>query len=99
MDPVERTQEVGLEFTDGMALPGSAGELVWEDTQAHLPAEYLLRRQSIPGVFVIHDNRAEFVALLDSVEGRPVPVTFPKQQLIVEKGRFRLQHGDEVAIK
>jgi len=99
VDPVERTQELRLEFVSDKALPGTAGELYWVDKQAHLPAEYLLRRKSIIGVFIVKDNRAEFVALPDAVEGRPARVTFTADQQVVEKGRFRLQHGDAVIIK
>ncbi len=99
VDPVERTQEVRLEFVGDKALPGSAGELYWVDNQAHLPAEYLLRRKSIIGVFVVKNNRAEFVALPDAVEGRPARVTFSRDQQVVEKGRFRLQNGDAVTIQ
>jgi RND family efflux transporter MFP subunit len=99
VDPVERTQEVRLEFVSENALPGSAGELYWVDKQAHLPAEYLLRRKSIIGVFVVKDNRAEFVALPDAVEGRPARVTFADGLRVVEKGRFRLQNGDVVSIE
>ncbi|WP_455212837.1 efflux RND transporter periplasmic adaptor subunit [Kaarinaea lacus] len=99
VDPVERTQEVRLEFVGDIALPGSAGELHWIDNQAHLPAEYLLRRKSIIGVFVVKNNRAEFVALPDAVEGRPARVTFSSDQQVVEKGRFRLQNGDAVTIQ
>lgn len=99
VDPVERTQEVRLEFVSDKALPGSAGELHWTDNQAHLPAEYLLRRKSIIGVFVVKNNRAEFVALPDAVEGRPARVRFSANEQVVEKGRFRLQHGDAVTIQ
>jgi hypothetical protein len=99
VDPVERTQEVRLEFVGDKALPGSAGELYWTDNQAHLPAEYLLRRKSIIGVFVVKDNRAEFVALPAAVEGRPARVTFSGDLQVVEKGRFRLQNGDAVSLK
>jgi RND family efflux transporter MFP subunit len=99
VDSVERTQEVRLEFAGDKALPGSAGELYWVDNQGHLPAEYLLRRKSIIGVFVVKNNRAEFVALPDAVEGRPARVTFSGDLPIVEKGRFRLQNGDAVTIK
>jgi RND family efflux transporter MFP subunit len=99
VDPVERTQELRLEFVDDKALPGSAGELFWQDNQAHLPAEYLLRRKNIIGVFIVKENRAEFVALPDAVEGRPARVTFAGSQRVVEKGRFRLQHGDTVTLK
>ncbi|WP_455205594.1 efflux RND transporter periplasmic adaptor subunit [Kaarinaea lacus] len=99
VDPIERTQEVRLEFVSDKALPGSAGELFWKDTTAHLPAEYLLRRKSILGVFVVKNDLAEFVALPEATEGRPARVSFPKDYLVVEKGRFRLQHGAKVVIK
>lgn len=99
VDPVERTQEVRLEFVGDRALPGSAGELHWTDNQAHLPAEYLLRRKNIIGVFIVKNNRAEFVALPDAVEGRPARVTLSGDQQVVEKGRFRLQNGDAVTIQ
>lgn len=99
VDTVERTQEVRLEFTADAALPGTAGELQWEDTEAYLPAEYLLRRKNMLGVFIVTDKRAQFVALPTAVEGRPARVSFRGDQKVVDKGRYRLQHGDTVIVK
>ena len=98
-DPVSRTREARLTFTNEAALPGSAGELVWRSTRPALPAELLIRRQGRLGVFVVEEGRAKFVPLPDAEEGRPAAVSLPAQTPIVTLGRFRLQDGDPVALR
>jgi len=95
----ERTQEIRLEFVDQKALVGMAGELVWKNKQAHVPADLLVRRNGQLGIFVVgKGNQAKFVTLVDAVEGRPAPVDFALATRIVTKGRFKLQDGDVLSI-
>jgi len=95
----ERTQEIRLEFVDQKALVGVAGELVWKNQQAHVPADLLVQRNGQLGVFVVgKNNQAKFMTLQDAVEGRPALVDFSMATRIVTKGRFKLQDGDELSI-
>jgi len=95
----ERTQEVRLSFTAEKPLPGSAGELIWKSNIPHLPAEFLVKRNNQYGVFVVEDDKAKFVALEHAIAGRAVPVPLDAKQLVVTKGQYRLQHGDNVTVK
>jgi len=95
----ERTQEIRLEFINQKALVGVSGELVWKNQQAHVPADLLVQRDGLLGVFVVaKDNKAKFVTLIDAVEGRPAPVELDINTQIVTKGRFKLQDGDVLSI-
>ena len=95
----ERTQEVRLSFTAEKPLPGSAGELIWKSNIPHLPAEFLVKRNNQYGVFVVEDDKAKFVVLEHAIAGRAVPVPLDAKQLVVTKGQYRLQHGDNVTVK
>jgi len=99
IDAKERTQEVRLVFENAKALAGSAGELVWKNQQAHVPAEMLIQRDGQLGVFIVgKDNTAKFITLHEAAEGRPALVDFSMDTRIVTKGRFRLQDGDAVSV-
>ena len=101
-DPLARTREARLGFAGEMALPGVAGELVWNSERASLPAELLSRRNGRLGVFVVDDSRtrtrATFIALPQAEEGRPTVVSLPPQTRVITLGRFRLNDGDAVSI-
>lgn len=99
IDSVERTQDVRLVFTAKQTLPGTAGELVWQDNTPHVPAELMVRRKDGLGVFVVKNKVAEFVLLTDAVEGRPARASLSNDDLIVTKGRYRLGHGDAVRLR
>jgi hypothetical protein len=91
-----QTREARLNFTDSRALPGEAGELVWQNPQAHIPAELLVSRKGVLGVFVLAGNRAQFLALPAAQPGQPAATRLPPDTLLVTQGRFQLQDGDEV---
>ncbi|NOZ53840.1 MAG: efflux RND transporter periplasmic adaptor subunit [Gammaproteobacteria bacterium] len=99
VDSIERTQDVRLVFKAKQALPGTAGELVWQDNAPHVPAEFIVRRKTGLGIFVVNNNIAEFMLLSDAVEGRPANVSLAKDDLIVTTGRYRLGHGDRVKMR
>ncbi len=98
IDTRERTQDVRLTFQGKSALPGEAGELIWSVDKPHIPAELLVRRQGKIGVFIVQNNTAKFFPIDGAVEGRPALAAFASDQLIVTKGRFRLQDGINVVI-
>lgn len=93
------SREARLLFSGKMALPGSAGELVWRHPQAHIPAQLLIRRAGSLGVLVVDKNKAAFVALPAAEEGRPAQTSLPAETLLITEGRFRLQPGDEIALQ
>jgi len=90
VDRESRTVEARLAFEDRTAAPGTSGRLVWRETRPHLPAEYVVRRGSELGVFVMSGKAPEFVALPVAQEGRPVAVGLPVDTLIVTEGRNTL---------
>ncbi len=89
-----RNREVRLTFIDKAALPGTAGRLVWQDAEPHLPASLLLRRNGALGTFVANDRRAHFVPLAAALEGQPAKVSLPMESRIIVEGRYGLHEGD-----
>jgi hypothetical protein len=87
-----------LDFVAESAPPGSSGRLQWQNALPHLPAEYLLRRDGRYGAFVLHEGRAQFVAIDDAREGSPAAMALPGDTLIVTEGRYGLKHGDAVTV-
>ncbi len=90
VDRESRTVEARLAFQERTAQPGTSGRLVWRETRPHLPAEYVVRRKGELGVFIMSGKAPEFVVLPGAQEGRPVPVVFPVDTLIVTEGRNSL---------
>ncbi len=91
VDRESRTVEARLAFRGSAAAPGTSGRLVWRESQPHLPAEYVVRRNGDLGVFLMSGGAPEFVVLPAAQEGRPVPVAFPVDTLIVTQGRNTLR--------
>lgn len=96
VDNRAQTLEARLTFSGKSALGGEAGELVWQNPQAHIPAELLIRRAGKLGVFIATDNRARFLALSEAQEGRPALTSLGPDTHLVTQGRFQLQNGDEI---
>ena len=92
----ERTQEVRFTFDKDKPLPGTAGEINWISTQAHIPAEYLIKRHEDIGMFVVDNNIARFHQLKGAVTGRSAPISIEGDINIVTKGRYRLHDGDRI---
>ena len=97
VDVVQRTQEVRLGFAAAVAAVGSSGRLVWQHPYAHLPADLLVRRGDVLGVFVAEQGQARFVALPSAQEGRSVRVdSLPADTQLIVDGRFTLQPDDSI---
>lgn len=96
VDRRERSQEARLLFTGKAALPGAEGQVVWTSHIAHLPPEWMVRRNSALGVFVVNDGHAAFIPLPGAEEGRPAPVHLPPDTRIITEGRHTVQPGEEV---
>jgi len=102
IDSKTRTREVRLSFIEQRPLPGSAGELVWKQVKASLPADLVVKRKGKLGVFVVNnanDKTARFVPLPVAEAGRPVMADLPPDTLVITQGRFRLQDGDAITVQ
>lgn len=101
IDTRERTREVRLLFNAEKALPGTSGELLWKTSEPHLPAEYVVQRNGMLGVFVVENNSAKFHTIEQATEGRPVAIDLSNginsKTLVITRGRYRLQPGDAVS--
>jgi len=96
-DSVSRTREARLSFIERSALAGTAGRLVWRGERALLPADYLVRRSGVLGVFVAEGTKARFVPLPNAEDGRPTLVTLPPETRLIGEGRQRLSDDMEIA--
>lgn len=81
---------------DVKAGPGANGTLQWRDTQGHVPATLLVRRQNQLGVFISRDQKAEFHPLAQAQEGQPALINLPPNTSIVTSGQQSLQHGQSI---
>lgn len=96
IDRQARTVEARLRFAGEAPAPGAQGRILWRDTQAHLPAEVVVRRDGRLGAFVINDGHARFVPLPDAQEGRPAAVALPPDARVVVQGQLVLRDGAPV---
>lgn len=96
IDPVQRNREARLEFIDKLDLPGASGTLVWKQKITHVPANLIVRRNGVLGIFVNNNNSAEFIEIQNTTEGRPGPVNLPLDTKVIVNGRFAIQQGDEL---
>ncbi|MCW8944450.1 MAG: efflux RND transporter periplasmic adaptor subunit [Sedimenticola sp.] len=90
-----RNREVRLLFTDGRALPGSSGRLVWQSTQPYVPADIPVRRDKQLGLFLADQQTARFHPLPLALEGHPAQVELPADTLVILEGRQALNNGDQ----
>ncbi len=98
INPETRNREVRLLFVNGPALPGAAGKLIWRDKRAHIPGEYLVRRDNQLGVFTIEDNTARFIPIPSAETGRASPTALSIETPIVIEGQFSIKEADAVTI-
>lgn len=89
VDPRAQTRDVIFK-ADRELISGSTGELVWASTTPHLPAAYLQQRDRQPGIWVEQGGKPVFEPVPDAQAGRPVPLRWPLDTLIVDEGRFAL---------
>ncbi|QBQ54465.1 efflux RND transporter periplasmic adaptor subunit [Nitrosococcus wardiae] len=99
LDLRQRSQEVRLRFIDMPALIGTTGNLIWRPQAPHLPADLLVRRGGMMGIFVLANGRAKFVALPGAQEGKPAKIDLPRDTPVIVDGRFIVQDGDTVRVQ
>lgn len=93
VDPGRRAVEVRLQFTALGVTVGAEGLLRWQEPSLVLPADFVVSRDGVLGVFTAVDDRARFVELPGAQEGRPVAVNLPPTTAIVTQGRLALVDG------
>lgn len=89
-----RNREVRLLFTDGRALPGSSGRLVWQSIKPYVPADMPVRRGDQLGLFLVDNDKARFHPLTQALEGHPARVELPEETQVIMEGRQALNNGD-----
>jgi RND family efflux transporter MFP subunit len=89
-----RSVEARLRFSGKPAAAGTSGLVVWRDSRAHVPAEFVVRRAGQLGVFVDERGTAQFHALSEAQEGRPAPSDLAPNARIVVAGQLALRDGD-----
>ncbi len=97
VDTRSRTREARLAIADTDIPAGASGRLLWQTGQSVLPANYLVRRDGILGVFYLNGGKAHFHPLPEAIEGQPAVIALPPTTPIILEGRYGLQTGDEVA--
>ena len=105
IDETTGTQEVRLTVPETHFFPaGLSGRLVWRDREKKIPAEYLLRRDSKLGVFIVEDiiegvGTAKFYPLPKAKEGQAEVIDLPGDTVIITKNRFRVKDGQKIKIQ
>ncbi|MCA1790300.1 MAG: efflux RND transporter periplasmic adaptor subunit, partial [Thioalkalivibrio sp.] len=93
-----RSVDVRFLFTEEAARPGQVGRIEWVSEQRHAPADLLVRRDNVLGVFVEKEGQARFVSTPGVREGQPPPLNLPDETRLIFDGRFGLRDGDPVRI-
>ena len=89
-----RTREARFSFGKDAPAPGSNGVLRWRDPRTYVPADFLVRRNTQLGVFILDGQIARFVLLAGAQEGRPAPADgLSDSTRLITDGRFALQDG------
>lgn len=95
----QQSHTVRLTFLGRNAPPGDAGTLEWHESSPFIPANLLVRRDNMLGVFQIVGEHAKFTPLPNAEEGRPTVTSLPLDTKIIVDGRFAARDGSPVDIK
>jgi len=88
-----RSRRARFAFVADAPTVGRSGEIVWRMDKSLLPANLVVRRNGVLGVFLSESDTARFLPLPGAQEGRPVRVDLPPDTEVVTQGRDRLQDG------
>lgn len=103
-----RHQRVRLSFVDKKALPDAFGVVEITKRELHIPANYLLKRNTQVGLFVLQEVterynkkifKARFYAVKDAQIGRSAMIDLPLSSQIIIEGRHALHDGDTVIVQ
>ena len=98
VESLGRNREVRLLFTNGRALPGSSGRLVWQSRQRYVPADLPVRRGDNLGLFLIENNKVRFFPLPGALEGHPAQVDLSIDTPLIIEGRQALNDGASIEL-
>jgi RND family efflux transporter MFP subunit len=96
ISPQARTREARLRFKGEPAAAGASGSVSWRDSQPHIPAEFVVRREGALGVFVEEGGVARFHLIAGAQEGRLTAVDLPPEARIVVTGQLTLRGGQRL---
>lgn len=90
------SQEVRLNFSAERDEAGAGGRLMWRNRHPFLPANVIVKRGDLFGVFIATNGRARFQALPGAQSGRPAPTPLPLESTVIVSGQFALQDGQAI---
>ena len=96
ISPQARTREARLRFKGEPAAAGASGALIWRDSQPHIPADVVVRREGALGVFVEEGGVARFHSVAGAQEGRLTAVDLPPEARIAVAGQLTLRDGQRL---
>lgn len=86
VDKTTRLAEARLRFTAKPAASGASGKIEWNTNEAHVPPEWVARRNGRLGVFVAEGKTARFHPLPAAEEGRPALASGLKLESLIVVG-------------
>jgi len=105
IDEATRTQEVRFAFEQKSGVSaGLSGRIEWSGTQRLLPAEYLIRRNSILGIMLAENivegiGTATFHQIIGAKEGLPARVSLPENTVVITKNRYNVKNGQSIKVR
>ena len=93
-----RSRQARFAFPQEAPAIGRSGELLWQVENGVLPANLMVRRNGLLGIFRNRSGIAHFIQLPEAQEGRPVTVDLPLDSEIIVEGRERLQDGMPISV-
>lgn len=99
MSGASRTHEARLGFAGPSPKPGASGQLLWQTSTPHIPADLMVSRNGKLGIFLLEQERARFLPIANAQEGRPAPIEAADGMMVITEGRFALQDGQAVRVQ
>lgn len=89
--------ETRFDFIGAKPTPGQSGRIEWRTTVAHLPANLLVQRGGVMGVFIAVRGHASFQALPHARPGQPAVARLPDDARVIVDGRYSLEDGQAIS--
>jgi RND family efflux transporter MFP subunit len=97
IEPNSRSQIATFTLVNSQVVAGTEGTISWQSPLSYLPAHLLTQRQGEYGIFIVEDNKAQFVAVPHAQEGRPFRLSLTGNSQIIVDGRHRVKNGSLVS--